>query len=73
MAITHYSEETFAIDLIGDVYKTTDPVEIIAKSQEILDISLTVSEVLDYLTRTEDFEKESSSVHMRELFNEQVV
>lgn len=71
MAVTtHYSERTFAIDLIGEAYKTSKPLEICAKAKEILDIDLSISEIRDYLDYAEDFEKASNSVEMREIFYE---
>jgi hypothetical protein len=73
MITTHYSEVTFAIDIISDAYNTTDPVEIVAKSKEILSIDMTVSQVMDYLCHTEDFEYSSRSITIKSLFNEERV
>lgn len=72
MAITHYTEKSFAIELIGETYHTTDPVLIVAKVKETMDLDLTVSEVMDHLTLTEDFEHASNSIEMRQIFNEPV-
>ena len=64
-----YSENTFSIDLVSDFYQTTNPLKIIKKCKEDLDIDLKMSEVLDYLNLEEDTEKESRYVQMKDIFN----
>jgi len=70
MSKQFFTESSFAIDIIADVYKTNDPIEIVEKCKDILDITLTIGEVLDYLCHTEDYESESNKVTMKRFFNE---
>jgi hypothetical protein len=73
MTITYYSEDTFAIDLVRDAYKIKHPVKIAEKVKEVLDIHVSVSQVMDYLNYTEDFESTSNSISMKDLFDEKRV
>lgn len=57
-----YSEKRICIDLILDTYNTSNPFEIIQKAKDDLDIKLTFSDVIDYITATEDFEMESIKI-----------
>lgn len=68
--IKNYKESTFAIDLIKDAYNITDPVEIVDKVNECLNVNVTVSEVIDYLNLEEDIEKESWSINSKYIFND---
>jgi hypothetical protein len=73
MVTIHNSDVTFAIDIICDAYDTTDPVEIVAKVKEILDIDVTISQVMDQLTYVEDVTVARKRVSMKEFFNETIV
>ncbi len=54
-----YSEIAFAIDMIAEAYKTSNPIVIAEKCEEDLDINVTIHQVMDYydLERMEDMEK----------------
>lgn len=65
----YYTEKTFCIDLISEHYKTVNPEKIVQLCKEILDVELKISDVLDYLNLTEDFEKESRFIQMKDIFN----
>jgi galactitol-specific phosphotransferase system IIB component len=71
--IKPYNEVTFAIDLISDAYKTADVFTIIQKCKEELDVEVNTSQVLDYLFREDDMEKQSReiefSLNSNELFS----
>ena len=67
--IKPYSEVSLAVDLITNEYGDISPVQICVKSKEDLDIIITPSEVIDYLNISEDFEKESWTIHSSEIFN----
>lgn len=67
--MTEFTEKTFAIDLISDFHKTSDPNIIKYKVKEDLDIDLTISEIIDYLNREDDYEMESRYVQMKDIFN----
>jgi len=68
MSSKFYSEKVFAIDIISDIYKTTNPEKIQKESKELLDIYLSISEIKDYFNYTEDFEKESYTISMKQIF-----
>lgn len=57
----HYSELSFAVDLIQEEFKLNNPIEIVDKVEEELGIELSIHAVSDYLdiNRQEDFEIES--------------
>lgn len=65
-----YNEKILAIDLITDNYKNLNPFEIINKAKDELDVNLKISDVLDYLQVTEDFEKASINIEMGYNMNE---
>ena len=55
-----YSEIPFLIDLISEVYKTSNPAILSEKIEEEFDISVTIHQIQDYLElNKEDYEKES--------------
>lgn len=55
-----YSEFSFAVDLIMDIYKTSNPIIIAEKALEDLEIDLNIHQISDYLSlEKEDFEKEN--------------
>lgn len=70
MSIIHNSEITFAIDIIGDAYNTTDPVEIVSKSKEILNINLTIEQVMNELTYVESNMEANNRMSMKQFFRE---
>ena len=65
-----YSEKSFCIDLISDYYKTSNPEEISQLIERDLNIRVTRNEVVDYLNYQEDYEKESRSIRMKDIFYE---
>lgn len=57
---TLYSDFSFAIDLIIDVYKINNPIIISEKIKEDLDMEISIHQISDYLSiNYEDFEKEN--------------
>jgi len=64
-----YTEKTFTIGLISDVYKTIDATFIKEKCEEDLNVILTENEINDYLCFNEEYEKESDKIMMQEIFN----
>ncbi len=54
-----YSEIAFAIDMIAEAYKTSNPIIIAEKCKEDLNISITIHHVMDYyeMENIEDLEK----------------
>lgn len=55
-----YSEFSFTVDLIMDIYKTSNPIIIAEKALEDLEIDLNIHQISDYLSlEKEDFEKEN--------------
>lgn len=55
-----YSDFSFAIDLIIDVYKINNPIIISEKIKEDLDMEISIHQISDYLSiNYEDFEKEN--------------
>lgn len=67
--IQYYNEKTLAIDLIQDYYKTDNPVLIVKKAKEDLDIIISLSDVFDYLScEPDDLEKESYTISMKDFF-----
>lgn len=65
----HYDEKQFGIDLICSTYKTRKSSVISVKLKEDLDIDATPSEIEDYLNYREDYEKESNSIAMADIFD----
>lgn len=63
-----YSEVSFSIDLITDAYKLTDPFLIVEKVKEDLDIIVTISQVLDYIGRVDDYEQQHYTIKMNQIF-----
>lgn len=66
--MNEFTEETFAIDLLSDFHKTTNPETIKEKALEDLDLELTISQIKDYLNREDDYEMESRYVQMKDIF-----
>lgn len=55
-----YSDFSFAIDLIIDVYKTNNPIIIEEKAHQDLGMDLSIHQISDYLSlNKEDYEQES--------------
>lgn len=48
--MVEYSETTFIIDLISSTYKTKNPREIIKACKSDMDLSVTLIEVLNFLS-----------------------
>ncbi len=72
MSVQHfYSDSSFAIDLIADTYKTDDINEIYRRCNTELNIPVCKSEIYDYLNRTDDLEKKSNSIQMKDHFKEE--
>lgn len=63
-----YSEASFSIDLITDAYKLTDPFLIVKKVKEDLDIIVTISQVLDYIGKVDDYEQQHYTIKMNQIF-----
>lgn len=59
-----YSELSIAVDLISDVFKTSNPIIIAEKIEEELDLEFTIHQISDYLdiNKKENYELESSKV-----------
>lgn len=66
---TYYSEVQFSIDLIRDAYKTNDINLIKRKLESDLHMNVSKSQIKDVLNYTEDYEKESRTVKMKQIFN----
>lgn len=47
--VKEYKENSFAIDLIKDAYKTENPIIIADKIKETLDLDINISEIIKYL------------------------
>lgn len=55
-----YSELSFAVDLIQEEFGLKNPIEIVDKIEEELNIYVTIHQVADYLDiNRQDYEKES--------------
>lgn len=68
--MAQYSEETFCIDLIGDYFKIDDPYEIKKLCKEYMEMDISLSIILDYLGREDDYEQQSKFVQMKDIFYE---
>lgn len=54
-----YSDFSFAIDLVRDVYKTDNAIEIADRIEEDLGMEVSILQIDDYLHREENYEMES--------------
>jgi hypothetical protein len=63
-----FNSTTFLIDMIVDYKKLTDPAEIVKYATEVLEEPLTISQVKDYFNYTEDYEKESWTIQLSDIF-----
>lgn len=63
-----YNATTFLIDMIIDSKKLADPAEIVKYATEVLEEPLTISQVKDYFNYTEDYEKESWTIQLSDIF-----
>jgi len=63
-----FNSTTFLIDMIVDSKKLTDPAEIVKYATEVLEEPLTISQVKDYFNYTEDYEKESWTIQLTDIF-----
>jgi len=67
--MTDYSDFTYAIDLVINVYKTTNPILISEKIEEDLGMEISIHQVSDYLSlQVEDLEKESRKQYYHEYY-----
>jgi len=64
-----FNSTTFLIDMIVDSKKLTDPAEIVEYATEVLEEPLTISQVKDYFNYTEDYEKESWTIQLTDIFD----
>jgi len=65
-----FKETSVMIDLVVMEYNTSNPRFIQRKVEEIFEYCLALSEIHDYFNWTEDYEKESYTIEMGEIFNE---
>lgn len=63
-----FNSTNFLIDMIIDSKKLTDPAEIVKYATEVLEEPLTISQVKDYFNYTEDYEKESWTIQLSDIF-----
>ena len=54
-----YSDFSYAVDLVMDTYKITNPVEIAEKIEQDLGMEVSILRIQDYLNKSEDYELES--------------
>lgn len=66
----HKTESSFSIDIIGDAYNTTDPVEIVRLVKAVMDIDVTVAEVMDVITESNGVCVGNTKMSMKQFFNE---
>lgn len=60
LIIKEYSEKAVAIDLVMDMYKTSNPIIIAEKLEEDLNIEMSIHQISDYLDiNNQDYEKQS--------------
>lgn len=65
----NYSDFSYAIDLVMDVYKTTNPILISEKIEEDLGMEINIHQISDYLSlQVEDFEKENRKQYYNEYY-----
>lgn len=62
-----YDENIFAIDLIMDAYKTTDPFVISQKIKEDLKLDVKISQIISH-TNEEPLQKNIWSINSNEIF-----
>lgn len=62
------TEIEFYIDLIGDMYKTSDPFKIQKHIKSMFDITVSIRKINSYLNYEEDLEKESKTIKMKQIF-----
>lgn len=57
-----YSDFSFAIDLVMNIYQTSNPIILAEKIEEDLGLEFTIHQIADYLdiNKMEDYEKESN-------------
>ena len=65
-----YSQLSVAIDLISEVYKTSNPVVISEKLEEDLGLHYTIHQISDYMdiNRQEDYEKINNNLKYYEKY-----
>lgn len=54
-----YSDFSYAVDLIREVYKTNNPIEIADRIEQDLGMEISILRIDDYLHQDEDYEIES--------------
>ncbi len=63
-----YSHFAFAIDLVVNEYKLSNPILIAEKIKQDLDMSVTIHQISDYLSiNYEDFEKENRKHYYQQI------
>ena len=62
--IKEYSQLAIAVDLISFEYKTSNPIIIAEKIQEILNVEYSIHQIADYMdiNRMEDYEQISKKI-----------
>lgn len=65
-----YSQLGLAIDLVVNEYGSINPIEIVEKIQQDLDLYFTIHQVIDYLdiNKLEDYEKESNLQQFKQYY-----
>jgi hypothetical protein len=63
-----YDERYFGIELLIEEYKVINPLFLSIKLKEYFDEDLTPNEIHDYINAEEDYEKESWTINMRDIF-----
>lgn len=65
-----YSQLGLAIDLVVNEYGSINPIEIVEKIQQDLDLYFTIHQVMDYLdiNKLEDYEKESNLQQFKQYY-----
>ena len=66
----HYSERSFAVDLIMSAHKTDNPALIAIKAKEELDIEVSRAEVVEYLKHIKEYNERSDRVMMTNFFSD---
>lgn len=65
----HYSEYMFAIDLVMEEHRLTNPIQIAEQIEKDLDMEVSIHQISDYLEiNNEDWLKESQKIEYYEYY-----